>query len=475
MNCRVRTENGFHYVRFANGTPYVNCGVSGVVQPPAEEIPIDQNFFITLIDEAYPGYDGGNSGAIAGELWHLDVKKWNQTMSTFNNDACIIFDIGNRPKQILQKIWPETAVGNSQDNDCAIPINTNSIIDTSRPIKNDAPSQTALYNFLKTTIESKWGSNFWSRISATQYKLMIILDVSGSLDRTIVEEGLDAFESFLDSQNVNYREFGACANERWLSWISDIYNDPDMDVLAPCGSGCDISFVDANDNCLVRATVSVGFNQDGIPYSSGTGLNEYTHSENEIAFPYLDDEAVTYIYINPTLADDIYGSGTCADTIQLSVNKPCNVIPESYPSCYTIDPNTGSTYMFHFWGEAPPYSGSSFTYTDRWGAMLYCLGGQIFVHAVSYRYRDDANTTNFANGNPYGYEWYYGAVPVNQFGYPDGQVTFYEPDRVLTPLGGWVDFSGIYPAEASGVTVQVPNISFEYIGPTENLDINPCS
>jgi hypothetical protein len=258
MSCKVRTNDGFHYVKMINNIPRVYCGVGGGVTPtptptPSPQIPIDQNFFITLIDEAQPAY-AYDDGTGVGSLWERDVAAFN-ALSNMNSDAVIVFDIGNRPEQTTHKILPNDGVGSSSP--------VSNIIETTRPVTGNESSQNALFDFLKSSIQNIWGADFWTRLASSEYKLVIIVDVSGSLTRAIIGDGLDAFEAFLTSENVDYQELNACANERWLDWILTAYNDPSLTDLAICGclSGtpyCDFDVFDPtgesyrNSNCFVN-------------------------------------------------------------------------------------------------------------------------------------------------------------------------------------------------------------------------------
>ena len=229
MSCKVRTNNGFHYVRFNNGTPYIYCGADSTLPP--EEIPIDQNFFIVLIDEADPIYAYDN-GASIGPFWEKDLQTLSDT--SINTDAVTVFDIGNRPEQIGKTIAPLVSTY-GEGMPWSNILTPSQMVDTTRPTPNDSISQDNFYAFVKSSIENIWGTNFWTRFAASGYKLVIIVDVSGSLTRTIIGGGLDSFESFLTSQGIVYQEYNACSNERWLKWIEEIYSNPSITGIAPCG------------------------------------------------------------------------------------------------------------------------------------------------------------------------------------------------------------------------------------------------
>lgn len=324
MSCRIRTNNGFHYVRLVNGIPYVNCGATGVA-PPVEEIPINQNFFITLIDEAEPTYVH-SSGTQVGPLWETDVASFNA--SSINQEAVIVFDVGNRPGQIGRAILPNEGVGTDSP--------VSNVVDTLRPTTGDSVSQNALFTFLKSSIENIWGSNFWSRFAATSYKLIIIVDISGSLKREIIGDGLDAFESFLTSQNVNYQEFGACANERWLSWITEVYNNPTLSEIAVCGceSGvpyCRPSLYDATGNVYGSPNCYVT-NSDWSDQSGVYPL--YENSSTKVLYTPYDMFNIPY-YDIPTIGNSVNNFIT-SNKIKITVEDPV------FGGTYVFDRNVGS-------------------------------------------------------------------------------------------------------------------------------------
>lgn len=401
MIFKIKTNNNQSFLYAANNRAYVYGGIAstGTGGGGGEENPITQNYFITLIDESDPGY-ASNEGTIVGELWESDVLAFNN--SNINSDSVITFDIGNRPQQIGQTIVPNNGVGSQSP--------VSNIISTTRPTAGDPTSQNNLYNFLKTTIENLWGSDFWSRMSNSEYKLIIIVDTSGSLNRNIVGDGLDTFETFLTNAGVSFDEYNVTANERWLQWILQIFENPDLPTdtnLSSCISG---------EFCLPDITSAIS--ESACTHSLNTeSSGYYIRQPNEINPKVLIDR-------NAPPGYSYYFSNNASD--QIVVSKKIKITVD--------DPIFGGTYIF------TKDSGNNSIQADPNSWYLD-------LDESSFSLNDYVDTSTTAYINKYGGSYTPFAEP-----YLNGKplVVLYEVEDPTLPYQGYLEYTITQSAYSSG-------------------------
>jgi hypothetical protein len=370
MVCSIRTNNGFHYLRISGNLPTVYCGNNSFVTPTPTPtptpIPINQNFFITLIDEADPAYSYEN-GSIVGALWETDVNTFNNL--SMNNDAVIVFDVGNRTTQLGQTVIPNNGIGSNSP--------VSNIVDTTRPTVGDSISQNALFAFLQSSIENIWGSDFWTRFASSGYNLIIILDISGSLTRNVIGEGLDAFESFLTSEGVTYTEFNACSNERWLNWIAQAYNDPNIDPIEICscvsGLYCepDLRWIGNENRCLIDSSyydsTKVTPYQTSIVKPIHRWAGDTTNYGSLNLNPNIDDNVFVSNKIKITVNDPVFGGTYVFDRGIFNSNDPDHQVSDISNWSLNITESTINIPKY----QDTTTSGTAFDYHNRYGIEFY--------------------------------------------------------------------------------------------------------
>jgi hypothetical protein len=183
--------------------------------PSSPPLSFDDYIFI-FIDEANYEYVLPNN--TPGPLWNLDLITFNNL--NFNQyidiNKILIFHVrtGNGSRQ---PIFPFV-----KNNTYGLPIQLNKIIDTPRNIPNQLVNNEALtgewiYNKVNTLIGS---------IGSTS-KVNIFIDNSGSMDLKSVGRGIQEYETILASNNNKYAKI-ICGTERWLRWITNIYNGSEI-------------------------------------------------------------------------------------------------------------------------------------------------------------------------------------------------------------------------------------------------------
>jgi len=65
--------------------------------------------------------------------------------------------------------------------------------------------------------------------------LLIVVDVSGSMDTSLIQGALNTFQGFLNEKGVQSYILDGCQNERWLAWGSAAYHDGEN---AGCSASC---------------------------------------------------------------------------------------------------------------------------------------------------------------------------------------------------------------------------------------------
>lgn len=193
--------------------------------------PTNNNYIITFIDEATVDYTS-IGGSQVGPYWENDVEYFLSAMEGRNPNSYIVFDIESSSVSNpgIDYIWP------SNNNAAARPpFPLENIIEIFRPNEN---TQQEFYDIVITNLESRWGSDIWNFLVENNQKLLIVVDVSGSMNQDLIQGSLDLLTNYLTEKNVEYYILNGCRNERWLAWGAAAYIDgPSAGCSAACNWG----------------------------------------------------------------------------------------------------------------------------------------------------------------------------------------------------------------------------------------------
>ena len=174
------------------------------------------DYIFIFIDESNHGYASYDN--TPGPLWNLDLITFNNLNDNkyIDINKIIIFhvrtDNGSR-----QSIFPFV-----KNNTYGLPIPLNRIIDTPRNIpsqlvNNEALTGEWIYNKVNNLVGS---------IGATS-RVNLFIDNSGSMDLRSISTGIQGYETILALNNTKYKRI-ICGTERWLRWITNIYNGSEI-------------------------------------------------------------------------------------------------------------------------------------------------------------------------------------------------------------------------------------------------------
>jgi hypothetical protein len=236
---------------------------------------------ITFIDESESEYvkiDGrGTNSPIEklGDCWNIDVNYWNNNV-TYDMKYQMIFNIynsdgnGNQSQNTFPQgmIYPKHILSSNCQGDLEVlvPNGTNNaytlegnIIPTFRPIEGNQTTQDALFNFVISKIEQRFGPGLWTSFANSGQVFHIIVDDSGSMTKNLILTMLQNFESFLTSKGINWQEHLGCTDERWIKWNSNIILQ--QEESCSCNSCC----VETSSGVPCQASVS-------SPYDDGNRI-----------------------------------------------------------------------------------------------------------------------------------------------------------------------------------------------------------
>lgn len=183
----------------------------------------DNNYVITFIDESVSDYTNAQGTSI-GPYWQEDYENFLVTMEGKNSNSYIVFDIetqGSTPDYI----WAENS-------STSLPFSSDNIVNIFRP---NSGTQQEFYETVLMNLESRWGNSIWQHLVDNDLKLLIVVDVSGSMDTSLIQGALNTFQGFLNEKGVQSYILDGCQNERWLAWGSAAYHDGEN---AGCSASC---------------------------------------------------------------------------------------------------------------------------------------------------------------------------------------------------------------------------------------------
>lgn len=163
---------------------------------------------LSFSDEASPGYVNGGA---AGTEWGPDIDYWIANMSSFDPNKFLTFDIGAS----FGDLYPTIGVVPPYD---APPNGVSNVINIVRPVAGDSVTQAAFAASIKTTLETKYGVSIWNDLVTQSRRIIMFIDVSGSMNRNTIGLGIDEFELFLTTNGITWTEL-QCSNERWVKWL----------------------------------------------------------------------------------------------------------------------------------------------------------------------------------------------------------------------------------------------------------------
>lgn len=187
----------------------------------------DNNYIVTFIDEANSDYTD-TTGTNIGSFWESDVGYFSSVMEDRNPNSYVVFNIETSDGS-QGYIYPENS--NSAP---FPPFPEENIIDIFRPNTTPQQQQQFFETFLGN-LEARWGTEIWNHLSNSEKKLLIVVDVSGSMSLQLIQESLDSFSAYLTNRSVEHYVLSGCANERWLAWGAAAYTDGEN---AGCSASC---------------------------------------------------------------------------------------------------------------------------------------------------------------------------------------------------------------------------------------------
>lgn len=227
------------------------------------------NYVITFIDEATFDYVADN-GSSKGPFWDIDSSKIRSLFSS--NESCnyLVFDI-EATQGYEDYIWPKN------NNNVSLPIPQENLIEIFRPIESSELSQRTFFEEVILNMESRWGKDFWSVINEYDKKLIIVVDVSGSMWKSLIQGALDLIIEYATERGVDSAIIDGCQNERWLSWgPSALYDGASADCETPCkyGKKCVYRCTDEDSTCF-------GYIHEGCipPFFFNTTTNQVEQSQ----------------------------------------------------------------------------------------------------------------------------------------------------------------------------------------------------
>jgi len=410
---------------FTADTLYVSCLDT--------DLTFTDTYVLNFIDESQPNYTDTQYGNLVGNLWPVDVKYFNESVSPSARKFVAAFDIDTNyevanPSQGWGEIWPSGAVGDIANSLCSLPIPKQNIIQTSRPTPE---SQNIFLNYVQNQIVNtlQWGTFDEIKSNSPNAKFVLIVDDSGSMTYELVQTALESLKSIILAAGLDCVILTLCKNERWLQWSAYVLNnittihDPNFkeDMC-----NCSLRFEDS-DGC----SVMVEFTN---PYDGSI-----IRQDGSAASP------LQYWSIHPMLS-----SGNCP--APLDRRDPFDA--------------TGITILsYRISNLISPVPGGSSSDTDNINitAKLKCKNGTFMLDVVSdYAFWETCTGGTSSSDHAYLY-WDNIEIPVNGLGYPDGVVNLGDPTRAETCFNQDIELK---PYDNI-------NIKFTYIG-TDIIPNNPC-
>lgn len=206
----------------------------------------NNNYVVVFIDEATTDYVGLGGDSV-GFYWENDRENFLVSMEGRNQNSFVVFDIETALSPGADYIWPSNVSGQS------LPFPSENVVEIFRP----SPfSQQQFYDTFLENLEARWGTGIWEHLSSTGNKLLIVVDVSGSMNLALIQEALNYFTSYLSERNVEHYILDGCANERWLAWSSAAFIDgPSAGCTSACNWGINCKY--ACENGATECFVSI--------------------------------------------------------------------------------------------------------------------------------------------------------------------------------------------------------------------------
>jgi len=139
--------------------------------------------------------------------WIYDLTRWKQTINRYGNPkyGCGVYHVSQEDGSYID-------ISFSDENE--LPVDGTAYFRGTRTwtghLNVDLASILEIYNITKN---SGWfGSN--------PERVIIVIDISGSMDRSNVGPGIDDFENWLDGEGIPWAE-KELPDEAWLRWMRD--------------------------------------------------------------------------------------------------------------------------------------------------------------------------------------------------------------------------------------------------------------
>jgi hypothetical protein len=191
------------------GEAIYECDFTGTV---VNTTPVSPPNVININDIVLSFSDEASTTYTGNITWEGDIDFWIANMQAFNPNNFITFGLGNNYTQLLPTNMASLPAPYN------VPPNTEANMQAITRPTTSSVSQTIFFNDIKTTLETRFGASIWTDLVAQNRRILLFVDVSGSMVRSTVTPGMDEFETFLTSQGVVWNEL-QCNNERWIKWL----------------------------------------------------------------------------------------------------------------------------------------------------------------------------------------------------------------------------------------------------------------